>query len=150
MDNTAALNDEAHGEEEVYFNKPNLVLRVKSITIDSFIIVVLMFIAFSVFDGLGIASPKIRGIALGLIFLYEPIFTSSYRTVGQKLMGLRVCNFTTYKNNSASVNINIFSALMRFFLKVLLGWLSLVGIHSDHYGQAFHDKMSNSLMTIER
>ena len=67
--------------KEFYFNKPSLVLRVKSIMIDSIIIIVLMYIAYLLLDNLGIESGKIRGIALGLIFLYEPVLTAVNRTI---------------------------------------------------------------------
>ena len=65
-------------------------------------------------------------------------------------MGIRVRKFKRYKNKKESKNINILSSLLRFTFKLLLGWISLLSIHSDTYGQALHDKISNSLMTIER
>jgi len=117
--------------------------------IDTFMIIVLMYIAFLVLDNLAIESGKIRGLIMGSIFLYEPIFTSINRTVGQKIMGLRVRKFEDFRKNKNKSNINIVNSIIRYIAKILLGWVSLLTIHSDNYGQAIHDKMGNSLMTIE-
>jgi hypothetical protein len=46
-------------------------------------------------------------------------------------------------------NINIFYSIFRYLSKLLLGWISLLTIHSDDYGRAIHDKIGNSVMTIE-
>lgn len=149
MRNDDILDLESINEQGDYYNKPNLMLRVKSMVIDSFVIIVLMYASSFLLGLLNIESGNVRGVALGLIFLYEPIMTSMHRTVGQKLMGLRVRKYKAYKNNMV-VNISIFSALIRYVFKLLLGWISLLTIHSDTYGQAIHDKIGNSLMTIER
>lgn len=143
-------NKENFEEQLDYFNKPNLILRVKSMMVDSFIIIALMYVAFLLLDNLGIGSGKIKGTILGLIFLYEPILTSINRTIGQKIMGLRVRKFGEYKNNGKRINISMVSSIIRYITKILLGWISLLTIHSDKYGQAIHDKIGNSLMTIEK
>ncbi|MBK8627311.1 MAG: RDD family protein [Saprospiraceae bacterium] len=137
-------NKENFEEQLDYFNKPNLVLRVKSMRVDSFIIIALMYVAFLLLDNLGIDSGKIKGTILGLIFLYEPILTSINRTIGQKIMGLRVRTFGEYKNNGKRINISMVSSIIRYITKILLGWISLLTIHSDKYGQAIHDKIGNS------
>ena len=150
MDREDNLDDYIIEDNQEYFNKPNLVLRVKSMTIDTFVIVTLMYAFSVILDSLNITSGNIRGVALGLIILYEPLLTSINRTVGQKLMGLRVRQFRAYKNQKQSKNINIFLSLIRYIFKLLLGWISLLTIHSDTFGRAIHDKIGNSLMTFEK
>lgn len=134
---------------KVFFNKPSLVLRIKSMVIDSFVIVVLMYLVFVILNTLNIESGKIRGICLGLIFLYEPIMVSMSRTIGQKIMGLRVRNINKFIDTNNKSNINFIYSMVRYISKLILGIVSLFTIHSDDYGQAIHDKISSSVMIIE-
>ena len=142
--------DIPHKTEQIYFSKPSLLLRIKSIFIDSLVIIVLMMIASNILTFFNVDSGTIRGSVLALILLYEPIFTSLNRTLGQKVMGLRVRNFSTLKNSKESKNINIAWSLLRFLTKTLLGWISLLTIHSNTYGKAIHDGVANSVMTLEK
>lgn len=142
--------DSSQKFEKVYFSKPSLLLRIKSIFIDGMVIILLMMVTSKILTLLHVDSGIIRGIALGIILLYEPIFTSINRTLGQKIMGLRVRNFTTLKNSKQSENINIAWSLLRFLMKSILGWISLLTIHSNTYGKAIHDSVANSVMTLEK
>ena len=65
-----------------------------------------------------------------------------------KIMGLRVRKFSDVKDGRLYSNINIFYSISRYFSKLLLGWISLLTIHSDDYGRAIHDKIGSSVMTI--
>lgn len=142
--------DDHQSKDEVYFNKPSLVLRIKSIFVDSLVIIVLMMIASKIVNLLDIDSGMVRGIVLVSILLYEPILTSLNRTVGQKIMGLRVRNYSSLKKSDQPKNINIGWSLLRFVIKTLLGWISLLTIHSNVYGKAIHDSVSGSVMTLEK
>jgi len=142
--------DDAQSNDEIYFNKPSLVLRIKSIFVDSLVIIVLMMIAYKIVTLLNVDSGMVRGIILGSILLYEPILTSVNRTVGQKMMGLRVRIYSSLKNSKQPQNINIGCSLLRFLVKTLLGWISLLTIHSNSYGKAIHDSVANSVMTLEK
>ena len=134
---------------EKYFNKPSLILRIKSMMIDSFMIIILMYLTTVLLESFDVESGMIRGSSLILVLLYEPILVTINRTVGQKIMGIRVRKFSKFINSNEKVNINIFSSMVRFVGKLTLGFLSLLTIHSDKYGQAIHDKFGNSIMTIE-
>jgi len=134
---------------EKYFNKPSLILRIKSMMIDSFMIIILMYLTTVLLESFDVESGMIRGSSLILVLLYEPILVTINRTVGQKIMGIRVRKFSEFINSNEKVNINIFSSMVRFVGKLTLGFLSLLTIHSDKYGQAIHDKFGNSIMTIE-
>lgn len=129
------------------FRKPSLILRVKSMIIDTFFVIVLMYLASLILNSFAIESGQIRAISLSLIFLYEPIFTSINQTFGQKIMGIQVRNYQHLRESKTKVNINFFVSLFRYFIKIALGWISLLTIHSDSYGRAIHDKLSNSVMT---
>jgi len=152
MDNVKELNAEyldfENKNDEVIFFKPSMILRVKSMFIDSLVLVALMYLASLVLNSFNIESGSIRGLFL-IIFLYEPIATSLGQTLGQKIMGLRVRRFKSNVHDNQPRNINIVLSLIRFWGKIFLGWISLLTIHTSKYGQAIHDKLSSSIMTLE-
>jgi len=86
---------------------------------------------------------------IGWALFYEPIFTCLGRTIGQKVMGLKVIKLSDMKRDNSYTNISIFQAFARFILKILLGWVSLLTIHSNSYGQAIHDIAADSVMVLD-
>jgi len=134
---------------KVYFNKPSLMHRIKSMIIDAVVIIALMMLMSWILGILNIESGMVRGICLGLVILYEPILVSVGGTIGQRLVGLRVRSFSSYSKDKSKRSINFLYSLMRYAIKLMLGWISLLTIHSDDYGQAIHDKIGNSLMTFK-
>lgn len=136
-------------QEEITFNRPSLLARLKSMLADTMVIIVLMMIAATILNALNIESGLVRGMAFALVWLYEPIMIALDRTIGQRIMGLRVRNYTKYIDEDTPKNINIVYSLIRYLAKILLGWVSLLTIHSNTYGQAIHDKVGNSVMTFE-
>ena len=129
--------------------KPSLILRVKSTIIDSVVIILLMFLSAFVLNSLKIESGEIRLIAMLSIIFYEPIFVTLGGTIGQRIMGLKLIKSSSYKRYGNELNIHILNSFLRYFAKLLLGWISLLTIHSDKYGQAIHDKIGNSIMTYK-
>lgn len=136
-------------KQEFLFDKPSLIKRIKCTIIDTMMIILIMYLISIVINGLNIKSGLVRGLALGLTLLYEPIMTSIARTIGQQIMGLRVLNFAPESINENDKKISLVKSLARYFFKVTLGWISLLTIHSDIYGRAIHDKVSSSIMTNE-
>jgi len=135
--------------QEINFDRPSLILRVKSMLLDGVVIIILMFIASAILDSFNIESGLVRGIALFFIILYEPILITIDRTIGQRMTGLRVRKFAKFVDEDITQNINIFASLIRYLTKGLLDWLLLLTIHSNAYGQAIHDKIADSVMTLE-
>jgi len=135
--------------EKPYFNKPSLIKRIKSMIADTVVIVILMFIASFVLNNLNVESGMIRGITLAIILLYEPLLTSFNRTIGQKIVGIRVRKYNTLIQEGKNVNINLAYSFIRYLTKIFFGWISLITIHSNHYGKAIHDTIGNSVMTYE-
>ena len=129
--------------------KASLIMRIKSSIIDTVVLIFLMYLASIFLEKTGFKSIIMRGSIFLLVWLYEPILVTLNRTLGQKIMGLRVRKFSDLKNGNLKTNINIFYSITRYFSKLLLGWISLLTIHSDDYGRAIHDKIGNSVMTIE-
>ena len=135
--------------ELAFFSKPSLTHRFKSMMIDVVVIIFLIFLMSLLLEILSIESGLVRKVCFGLIILYEPILVSIGGTIGQVVMGLRVLNFTKYSEHQSKQRLNIFYSLIRYILKLFLGWISFVTIHSSNYGQAIHDKAGNSLMTFK-
>lgn len=134
----------------LYFNRPSLVLRIKSMLIDTMILIGLAYIFTLLLESMDIISPESRRIALVIILLYEPVLVTIGGTVGQRVMGLRVRAKKNFVEKREKKNINFFNSLLRYISKILLGWISLLTIHSDKYGQALHDKIGSSVMTLEK
>ena len=79
-------------------------------------------------------------IFFGLLFLYEPIMTTFYCTIGQLLMGFRI-----RKISDESSKINIFQAFLRLIFKYLLGWLSFLTVTFNSKNRAIHDFVSSTV-----
>ena len=141
--------DESNDNDKIYFYKPQLIKRIKSMMLDTVLIIFLMFLMSLILGVLNIESGLVRGICLGLVVLYEPILVTFGGTIGHRIMGLRVRSFSSYSTDKSENSINFFYSLIRFATKILLGWISLLTIHSDDYGQAMHDKVGNSIMTFK-
>lgn len=148
LDHSTESASGAVPETAIYIDKPGLILRIKSTLIDTVVLIALMLLMSMVLNGLDIVSGAVRGICLVAVWLYEPLFTSINRTLGQKVMGLQVRRQTDIQNGVEPRPISFPASLIRFILKVLLGWLSLLTIHSSRLGQAIHDKAADSVMIL--
>jgi uncharacterized RDD family membrane protein YckC len=146
MENTTLDSQE---RETFYFKKPSLVIRVKELLIDAVFIIVLMGIMSAVLENLNVVSGQVRGGALLMILLYEPILIITGGTIGHRIMGLRVKASEDLIEKKEPKNINIIFSLLRYVVKILLGWVSLMTITSDKLGQAIHDKVGGSVVTFQ-
>jgi uncharacterized RDD family membrane protein YckC len=121
---------------------PTLVKRVQSIGIDGIFMFVLMFAVGAIIDKTGDAPGWLRAVLfIGIWFVYEPLAVSIGCTLGQYLMGLRVREAANEKKK-----INIILSYVRFALKVLLGWISFLTIHTNPQRRAIHDLAAHSVM----
>ena len=68
-------------------------------------------------------------ILIIVIFLYEPICTSRFCTLGQFAMGYRVRTLIGHER------IGVFHAIWRYIVKALLGIISLITIPADRTKQ---------------
>ena len=146
MSNSDILDQAIQSKEQHYFGKPPLLLRIQSMFIDTLVIMTLMFVAFKLNDVLDLRSSVLSIVFISVIALYEPICISLGQTLGQKIMGLKIKKISSVKNNQDYQNINLIQSIVRYLAKICLGWISLLTIHSDKYGQALHDKMGGSVM----
>jgi len=121
---------------------PLLSDRVQSTFIDTIVIVVLMFVFASWLDRYDNAPDWIRiALFFGLWAIYEPLAISLGGTIGNYLKGIRVRN-----HEATEKKINFFQAFLRYLLKITLGWISFLTIHTNKEKRAIHDLAAGSVM----
>lgn len=125
--------------EEKY---PQLSDRIQSTFIDTILIVVLMFVFANILDRFENVPEWVRILMfVGLFVAYEPICMTLGSTLGNYFKGIRV-----RKNSDSSKRINIIQAIIRYPVKVFLGWISFLTINSNPRRRAIHDLVSGSVM----
>ena len=121
---------------------PALIKRVQSIFIDTVFIVGLMFAFSAILSSFEHVPDWLRMSVFILIWVvYEPLCVTLGCTVGNYIIGLRVRN-----NSNINERIDIIRAVIRYGLKVMLGWISFVTIHSNDKKRAIHDLAVGSVM----
>lgn len=122
---------------------PGIMARMKGAIVDSVFILVMLIAASKVFALLPQASDQMRIGAFVFIFvLYDPLFTSFFGgTVGHIIANIKV-----KRVSDDTKNIMLPLAFIRFFIKVLLGWISLLTVNSSTKKQAIHDKIVGTVV----
>ncbi len=116
--------------------------RVQSTFIDSMFIIFMMFVAASVLDRFEYVPDYVRIILfIALWFIYEPLCTTLGGTLGNQIKQIRV-----RQADDTSKKINFIQSLIRYFFKILLGWISFLTIHSNSERRAIHDLAAGSVM----
>lgn len=124
--------------EEKY---PTISTRMQSSFIDGIFVIVLMYIMSMLMDNFPYVYDEIRVFLFVLILLLDPICVSLGCTLGNYMMGIRV-----RKMDDTSKRIDFFQALFRYPIKVILGSISFLTIHSNPKRRAIHDFASGSVM----
>lgn len=121
---------------------PELSVRIQSTFIDTLFIVMLMFIFSSILDRIQ-DPPEWLHITMfvGIWVVYEPLCTTFGCTIGNYLKGIRV-----RRAGDTTRKINLVQALMRYTVKIMLGWLSFLTIHQNTERRAIHDLAAGTVM----
>jgi uncharacterized RDD family membrane protein YckC len=121
---------------------PPLIARLQSIFIDTMVIIVAMIIVSKAIDNApGIPDWLRIFLFLGIFIFYEPLCLTFGCTVGNYIRGIRVRRFS-----NTNSRINFFQAMIRYAVKVMLGWISFLTIHGNPSRRAIHDLASGSVM----
>jgi uncharacterized RDD family membrane protein YckC len=121
---------------------PTLSDRVQSTFIDSIFIVIMMFVFASILEKFTEPEDWVRiAMFFGLWAIYEPLCTSLGFTIGNLAKGIRVRS-----SNNVGKKINFFQAFFRYLLKMGLGWMSFLTIHTNDQKRAIHDLAVGSVM----
>ncbi|MBL0745469.1 RDD family protein [Chryseolinea lacunae] len=131
-------------EEKHAFEYPQLVRRYKALFIDFMLVFTTLIIIMLLVQDSELRTPIMVTSAAIICLTYEPVLTTYSRTLGQKLMRIRVG-----RNENPLEKISLLNAYARWGTKWLLGWISFVTIHFNPEKRAIHDLASDSVMTIE-
>jgi uncharacterized RDD family membrane protein YckC len=123
-------------------NYPELKDRIQSTFFDTIFLLVLMFAFAAVIDKYENVPDWVRIAGfIGLFFVYEPLFTTLGCTLGNYFKGIRV-----RKVSDTSKKINFLQALIRYPIKLFLGWISFLTISSNPQRRAMHDLAAGTVM----
>jgi len=120
---------------------PFILERIQSILIDSVLIIACMILFSDILSNFKNVPNWLRAVLLISLFLYEPVMTTFDGTIGNNIKKIRV-----RKNSDENESINLFQALIRYFFKLLFGWLSFISIFSSTKKRAIHDILSGTVM----
>jgi len=121
---------------------PLLMDRIQSSFIDAVLIIILMFSFANLLDKFDNVPDWVRiAMFVGLFIIYEPLCMTIGATLGNYVKGIRV-----RKSTDTAKRINFFQAIVRYPVKVFLGWISFLTINSNPQRRAIHDLVSGSVM----
>jgi uncharacterized RDD family membrane protein YckC len=124
---------------------PRLVRRYKALLIDGLLMLFVLIIIMIIVNDSEMRTTIMMTSALIISATYEPILTAYSRTIGQRLMRIRVG-----KHENPLEKINLLNAYIRCFTKGLLGWISFITINFNPEHRAIHDMASGSVMIDEK
>ncbi|MDA8886749.1 RDD family protein [Bacteroidia bacterium] len=127
-------------------NYPLVSDRYKAAFIDGIVMIGCWFLFSMIFSAFDHVSESIKiGAYIFSVFLYEPLFVSLFGGSIGHLSG----NMHVVRESDHSRKINIFAALVRFAVKLLLGIISLFSISKENKGRAIHDKAVRSIVLFK-
>lgn len=120
---------------------PSILERTKSTLIDTLLLIACMYLFTDLLTNFSNVPNWVKIILFTSLLMYEPICTAFGATVGNHKNKIRV-----RKTSDTSKRLNIFQATIRYFFKLVLGWISFVGILMNSKNRAIHDLLSGSVM----
>ncbi len=117
--------------------------RIKAAVIDSCILIITMYTASETLNLLEFV-PDYARITIAILFfvLYDPFFTSYLGgTIGHTFS-----NITVKKDTNRDKNISLPKAFLRFFIKMALGWVSMLTVTGNDKNKAIHDIAIDSVV----
>jgi len=123
---------------------PTILRRYFSTFIDGLFIIGMLVLCAYVLDAENSTATNARvGVILFMFFIYEPIFTAYFCTLGQKITGIRIRRLSTGNR------ISIIQAYLRIVVKILFGIFSFFTIPFTKNKRAIHDFAVGSLVIYE-
>lgn len=121
---------------------PQLIDRIQSTFIDLILVVILAFVCSSILENYDNVPGWLRITLFVILFIaYEPLCTTFGFTLGNYMKDIRV-----RQNDDEASRINFVQAFIRYAVKLSLGWISFLTIHSNVKRRAIHDFISGSVM----
>lgn len=122
-------------------NYPSVLDRTKSTLIDTILLIACMLLFTDILDMFENVPDWTRATLFISLLMYEPICTAFGATLGNDKMKIRV-----RKNSDTTKRLNIFQAIIRYFFKIIFGWLSYISIFISPKSRTLHDVISGSIM----
>ncbi len=123
---------------------PTITRRYLSTFVDFLFILSTVILLSHVLQASSGITGKVRvAIVLFMFFAYEPIFSSLFCTIGQKITGVRV------RKRVSLQHISIPAAYLRTLIKVFLGIISFFTILFDKERRGIHDLVVGSVVVYE-
>jgi uncharacterized RDD family membrane protein YckC len=117
--------------------------RIKALIIDQIVVIVFAYLATEILSLFTEVADYVRMMIFIFLFvLYDPIFISSFGAT----IGHSKANISVKRENNPNKNILFHLAIIRYFLKVFLGWLSLLTITGNEKRRAIHDFVAGSVV----
>lgn len=124
-------------------NYISLFPRVKAATLDSILLILMMYTASEVLAEFDTVPNYVRMLLFVFIFiLYEPLLVS----VWGKTLGHHKMDICVRKESDPNKKIALPIAIVRYLLKLSLGWISLLSITRNDKHQALHDRFVKSVV----
>jgi uncharacterized RDD family membrane protein YckC len=134
-------SDDEYAEDFDPSKYPTILRRYMSTLIDILFVLSIIIAVIYSFQGNGEVESMIRiALILASIFFYEPIFTSRFCTLGQRITGIRV------RKLDSTTKISLPYAFMRTIVKLLIGFISFFYIPVTRKRRGLHDFVAGSLV----
>lgn len=128
------------------YELPSIKTRYISMLIDAICLVLLALGISTLFEKIGEVPGFVRGITFVLvIILYEPILVTLGCTIGQFFMNIRVRDF-----RNPEKKLVFYLVMVRFMIKIFMGWLSFITVTFNLNRRAIHDLASGSIMIANK
>ncbi len=126
---------------------PGILLRIKAALTDYLILLALIFSVSFIFKEFDHVPNYARIIAFVFIFLlYDPLLVSLFGgTIGHHFNGIKV-----RREENEKKNIFFHLALIRYIIKVFLGWISFFTINGNQKVKAIHDLAVGSIVIFKK
>jgi len=140
----------AEKEEKPDYSKvyvlPTIKTRYISILIDGICLLLIAFGISALFEKNADVSGLVRGITIVIVIIfYEPILVTLGCTIGQLFMNIRVRDF-----RNPEKKLSFYLVIVRFIIKIILGWLSFLTVTFNINRRAIHDLASGSIMIANK
>ncbi|MEM7257772.1 MAG: RDD family protein [Pseudomonadota bacterium] len=124
---------------------PALVLRIRAMCIDLIIFTLLFWGTLVLVWRLELSAIYLKVVVLAVpLLLLEPMLLwLSGSTIGQHIVGIKVANKETGQN------LFILKALIRYIVKMVLGFYSIITMAVTKRRQSFHDVVSGSVVLFK-
>lgn len=127
------------------YQYPSILRRYFATFIDGVLVFIVFIMISYILQGESNISNSLRvAVILVMFFVYEPICTSRFCTVGQKLAGIRVRKLFLHER------ISISAAYLRIIVKIFLGIISFFSIPFSKNKRGIHDFTVGSVVIFKK